>query len=346
MQRYVSGRISILSGDSLSSLADLGVSTDSKTGQLTFDSSVLSAALNDDPVAVRRVLSRFGDVIDGSNASFVSSTSATKAGTYTIEATQARTRAQSVARNAAAAIVGAGDLLVSFIEDNKRTNFAVTLDNMSVSEQIEAIQDAIDDRELDATVFLDGSGKINIRHNQYGANFGIEVSSDNAVAAGSGFVETGSLILDGNGDVDDPQHAAGTDLKGKINGIEVTSDGDVLVGKSGFAFEDLRIRVSNDFTGEAGQIRLNDGLGSSFTNLLNTFIDTDGILDTRIGSFDSAIARIEQQMDRVTERASLLEERLRKQFVNLEVTLGRLNATGEYLTQQLKSLPGVNSNKK
>ena len=50
-------------------------------------------------------------------------------------------------------------------------------------------------------------------------------------------------------------------------------------------------------------------------------------------------------MTKVTERATRLEERLRQQFVNLEVTLGRLNSTGEYLIAQLQTLPGATRNK-
>ena len=345
LQRYVSSRISILGADSLSSLADLGVSTDSKTGQLNFDSAVLSSALSDDPVAVRRVLSRFGDLIDGANATFVSSTSATKAGTYTVDVTEARTRAQSIATNAAVPIGGVDEkLLFSFLVEDKRTNLEMTLPaNSNVATQISTIQEAIDNRELDATVFLDGDGKINVRHNQYGVDFSIEVEAIDAAGALSGFVTGISLLPEPD---TSSQFDTGSDLKGKFNGIEVTSEGDTLVGKSGFAFEDLRIKVSNDFIGEAGQIRLNDGLGSSFANLLDNFVGLDGVLDTRIDSFDSTISRIDEQITRVNERANLLETRLRKQFVNLEVTLGRLNATGDYLAAQLKSLPGVNSNKK
>ena len=41
IQRYITGRISVLGGDSLSSLADIGVSTDSKTA-LNFNSAELS----------------------------------------------------------------------------------------------------------------------------------------------------------------------------------------------------------------------------------------------------------------------------------------------------------------
>ena len=202
---------------------------------------------------------------------------------------------------------------------------------MTPAQQVQAIQAEFTKRNIDVSATLEDN-KITVRHNQYGDDFKIDVTSDQA-AGESGYTNVTSTNT-------------GVDLKGTINNVEADVEGDVLVGKSGFGFEDLRVKVSNDFLGSAGQIRLNDGLGSSFTGLLDSFVGFGGVLGTKIQSFDSTISRIEQQVNRVAERAELLETRLRKQFVNLEVTLGRLNATGEFLTAQLKTLPGVQINKK
>ena len=337
MQRYVTGRISILGGDTISSLADIGITTDSTNGQLLFDSSKLTTALSDDPNAVRRLLSRFGDVVDGSNATFVGSTSVTKAGTYTIEVTQKRLRAEVV--GGAATTIQAGNDETLTVSVNTDENGAGSIRNagvaltegMTPAQQVLEIQRELDARDMNVSVTLE-DGKITLRHNEYGSDFSVSVSSSRA-GADSGFTNA-------------PDKDIGQDLEGTINGVEANVEADVLVGKSGFGFENLRVRVSNDFLGNAGQIRLNDGLGSSFTKLMDSFVGFEGVLSTRINSFNSTISRVEQQIDRVTERASLLETRLRKQFVNLEVTLGRLNATGEFLTAQLKTLPGVQINKK
>ena len=149
MQRYVSSRISVLGADSLSSLGDLGITTDSKTGQLNFDTSVLSKALSDDPTGVRRVLSRFGDILEGSDATFVSSTSATKAGTYSVEVLQARTRAQSIGTNAADTMAADGVVQFSVLEDGKLTNLQLTLKkDDTASGQVNRIQELFDSRIL------------------------------------------------------------------------------------------------------------------------------------------------------------------------------------------------------
>jgi flagellar hook-associated protein 2 len=351
LQRYVTGRISILGGDTLSALSDIGISTDSKTGQLSFDSAKLATALNDDSTAVRRLLSRFGDLIDGSNASYVSSTSATQAGSYQVEVTTARTRAEVRGLAALQERIGGDgteELTIRINSDAQDNGNIISMivslnEGDTVADQLEKIQSSLEAKDTDTTASLE-DGILVIRSNNYGDDFEIEITSDFDDDSGvgkSGFHDDNNAVNLANRNF----KQIGTDLVGKFNGLTVKSDGDTLIGGGGFAFEDLRIRVSNDFIGDAGTIRLNDGLGSSFSKLLDRFISTEGVLSNKIGSFDSAISRIEQQITRVNERASLLETRLRKQFVNLEVTLGRLNAQGDFLTQQLKTLPGI-SNKK
>lgn len=331
LQRYVTGRIGILGSDTLSSLADLGVTTDSKTGQLSFNTAKLATALNKDATGVRRLLSRFGDLVEGSNASFVSSTAATKAGTYAVKVTQARTRAEVIGTNAVATLASPESLTIRVNKDANGTGNVTSMvvnlaAGLSASAQVTAIQDVLDTKNVNVTASIE-SGKLVLRHNEYGSTFKIDVTSS-LIAGNTGFTTT--QVAD-----------QGTDLKGTLNGVEATASGDELIGKVGFAFDGLRVRVDNDFVGTAGTIRLNDGLGSSFTKLLDSFVSTEGVLSTRIKSFDATISRVQAQITRVSERASLLETRLRKQFSTLEVTLGRLNATGQYLTAQLKALPGV-----
>jgi flagellar hook-associated protein 2 len=330
LQNYVTGRISVLNGDGPSSLADVGVTTDSKTGQLFFDSSKLSSALNDDPNAVRRLLSRFGDVVDGSNTSFVSSTSSTKAGTYRVNVTQARERAE-VTGGAASTINTAERLTLNINEDTQGTGriSSLVVDftvGMTATQQAQTLQDAFNQRNLDLSATLEDN-KLVIRHNQYGDDYRIDITSDRATGD-SGFTSITSSDT-------------GVDLKGTINGVTAEAYGNSLVGRDGYSFEGLQVQVTDGFLGEAGQIRLNDGLGSSFSKILDSFVGFGGVIGDKIQSFDSKISRFEEQMSRVTERATRMEERLRQQFVNLEVTLGRLNATGNYLNAQLAALPGV-----
>lgn len=317
-----------------SALADLGISTDSKTGLINFDSSKLSEALSENVNGVRRLLSGLGENSPGASASFVSSTNNTEAGAYNIKVTQARTRA-TVQSGLSQKLGSDEDLSFRINSDAQGTGnikaLVVSLSkDMDVQQQVEAIQNAFDDRDLQVTASLQ-DGKITIRHNEYGDDYKIEVFS-NLLAGDSGFT---TAVNSGTG----------TDLEGTISGVRAEVSGDVLIGKSGYKFEGLRVKVANDFTGNAGQVSLSEGIGQSFTSLLDSFVGFGGLLSNKIDSFDSVISRFEEQMNKVTDRATRLEERLRQQFVNLEVTLGKLNSTGEYLIAQLQTLPGAQRNK-
>jgi flagellar capping protein FliD len=39
------------------------------------------------------------------------------------------------------------------------------------------------------------------------------------------------------------------------------------------------------------------------------------------------------------------EQRLRRQFTNMEVTMGKLDALGSYVTQQMEAIAGTNRKK-
>ena len=334
LQNFITSRLNDF-GSGPSALVDLGISSDSKTGQLNFDSAKLSEALNGDPNGVRRLLSSFGEVVEGSQVSFLASSNATKSGVYNVKVTQARTRA---------AVTAGSD--AQTINSNERLSFRINSDaqgtgnvqslivdltiGMTANQQVSTLQNAFDARDAKITASLE-NGKIAIRHNEYGDDYKLEVTSD--LASGeSGFTNVTSSNT-------------GTDLLGTINGVQAEVSGDTLIGKNGYGFEGLRVRVSNDFVGEAGQVSLSEGLGASFSSLLDSFVGFGGLLSNKIDSFDSVISRFEEQMNKVTARATRIEERLRQQFVDLEVTLGRLNSTGEYLVAQLQNLPGVQRRK-
>ena len=109
---------------------------------------------------------------------------------------------------------------------------------MTPAQQVQSIQAEFTKRNIDVSATLE-DGKIIVRHNQYGDDFKIDATSDQA-AGESGFTNVTSTNT-------------GVDLKGTINNVEADVEGDVLVGKSGFGFEDLLGgRVEDGRTGRAG----------------------------------------------------------------------------------------------
>lgn len=92
-------------------------------------------------------------------------------------------------------------------------------------------------------------------------------------------------------------------------------------------------RVSSIFGGEAG-------LGIALDGLLQGYLAADGILDVRNDTLASRTRSIDRQVSSIESRLDRTERRLRTQFTALDSLLARLTVTSDYLTQQLRALPG------
>lgn len=73
---------------------------------------------------------------------------------------------------------------------------------------------------------------------------------------------------------------------------------------------------------------------------------TDGFLVGRKKSVDSNIKRIDQRIEMTEMRLEKRQQYLTDQFTSLELLVSEMNATGNYLTQQLKSLENLWNYKK
>ena len=64
-----------------------------------------------------------------------------------------------------------------------------------------------------------------------------------------------------------------------------------------------------------------EGLGTRLLRRLDTFVKTDGILDSRRDSTEARIDRIEKRIDRWDDRLARREEALRLQYAQLQEAL-------------------------
>ena len=340
VQQFMTGRIPGLGTDTISSLAELGFETNPETGVMSFNSGKLDDALRDDPDAVARVLSQFGERLSG-DFEFVRRSQNTKAGTYRVEVTQARTRAET--NSGVAAEVLAADEQITVRLNRRAQNddggvFAETTIDLTagdtVAQQISKLNAGLSDAGYAVTAYLDADGAIALRSDEYGGDFALEVISD--TAAGAGTSNIGNILLE----------AQGTDLEGRIGGRPArVLDGDILKGEDGYDTDDIEVRIPNDTDGILGNVRIADGVSQALPSLIDAFTGPGGLLRSRTSGIDSRISSFEDDILAQERRAQQIEERLRRQFANLEVTLGQTQALGDYVTQQLAALPKVSSNK-
>jgi len=117
------------------------------------------------------------------------------------------------------------------------------------------------------------------------------------------------------------------------------------VNKEGYLEKSTLVRSLNDsldnnfddigkaFAGE-------NGIASKFEELLNNYVDTNGIMKQREDSLNGQISELEDDVENHQFRMESLEARLREQYAGLDVLLAQMQSTQTYLSAQLASLPG------
>ncbi|GMQ88681.1 MAG: flagellar filament capping protein FliD [Gammaproteobacteria bacterium] len=106
----------------------------------------------------------------------------------------------------------------------------------------------------------------------------------------------------------------------------------------------LQKAIDSDFAGMA-ELFANDNQGYLFRvdALVSTFVQTDGFIDTRQDGLNTRIDTVDQRILDMEYRLEIREQRLLNQFTALDVLVANLQSTGNFLTQQLASLPKINS---
>jgi flagellar hook-associated protein 2 len=118
-------------------------------------------------------------------------------------------------------------------------------------------------------------------------------------------------------------------------GIDVQLDGKLEV-----IDDDLGAILNSDFS-KLGQLFANsDGYATRLFGIVDGFLQTGGIIETRTAGLNSAIDDFSEQRDALGERLASLESRLLRQFNALDSLVGELSSTSAFLTQQLSNLPG------
>ncbi len=85
------------------------------------------------------------------------------------------------------------------------------------------------------------------------------------------------------------------------------------------------------------------GMAQSFTTALSGYVDDDGIIDSRTDGLQNRLDGIDDKRDVLARRMDALEARLSAQFTAMDILVSQLQATGNFLTQQLANLPSLSS---
>jgi flagellar hook-associated protein 2 len=141
------------------------------------------------------------------------------------------------------------------------------------------------------------------------------------------------------------RHLLSTSVQG-MGGISALADIGITSDKTGNLQLDsakLEKAMSTNFDAIANLFSSENGLAHKFDSLLKNYLSSDGPLSSRIEGVGKSIADITDQRKALNVKLAALESRYRKQFTAMDALVGQLQSTGNFLTQQLKSLPGITS---
>jgi flagellar hook-associated protein 2 len=85
----------------------------------------------------------------------------------------------------------------------------------------------------------------------------------------------------------------------------------------------------------------NTGLASKMSSLLDSYIKTGGVMDSRDSSLDEQLSRIADSREQLNTRMAAYSDRLYKQYNAMDLVVANLNSSASDLQSRLDSLPGV-----
>ncbi len=339
------------------SFASLGILT-ARDGTLEFDSDKFNAALETEPDAVKHLLAGGKSSSTNNDINILSITDNIGAGSYNVEVGQQPKQGSWTGNNFAASNLnfstggpfdfkiavdgvnsnsisinknyfddGAGGSLSS---ENALSAFSADLQNL-----INADSNLVASGKS-VTVnpsFFSGTnnGQLNIVSSVYGVSSAVAIVED--------FTEV-SMQASIAG-------IPGVDGTATIGGQEATLNGNILTGSGIFAGFQLEINGGAAGTGSDSlftSITVKEGKMSQLSRLIDSFLESDGLLDSKTDGLNASINDINAQRQKLEERLTLIEARYIKQFSAMDSLVAQLNTTSSFLQNQLASLPGARQN--
>ena len=118
-------------------------------------------------------------------------------------------------------------------------------------------------------------------------------------------------------------------------GITTNSDGTLSLDST-----KLNSALDINFDDVAELFSSSNGIAVKLDGVLNEYVKTGGIIDSKTQGLNSSIEDIAGEFEALNLKLESLEERLLAQFSALDVLLTQLNSTSNFLTEQFKILGG------
>ncbi len=310
-------------------LSDIGITTNATTGLLDIDNDKLADAINGNVDDVIGLFAAFGRPTD-TLVSFDSATDATLEGNYNISITSLATKGSLTGSAAANLTISTGiNDAISIKVDGITADITLTAGTYTASSLIAEVQSQINSSTALSTanssvVVTETSGVLSITSERFGS------ASDVVIVGGNG-----SADLLGTS----PTNTIGKDVVGTIGGVTATGSGQFLTGTG--AASGLKILINGGALGDRGSISFARGFAERFDSFVSSLLDDEGIFSSTIDSIESRIDGIGDDREVLSRRLASMEQRLRDQFIALDLFVSQSQSTSSFLTSQLASLPPI-----
>ena len=162
---------------------------------------------------------------------------------------------------------------------------------------------------------------VTVQHKYYGGNKGFEISGANTAL---GIPDTaGAAIL-------------GADIVGTINGETTTGSGQVLVGNAGGADGIALLYSGNTTPPFTSNMNIGMGIAASFDGILDLFSNPfSGLIQNTVLASEGTYNTLSKRIDDLNTQLEKQRVTLTRSFLQMEQAMNSLNATGDFLTQQV-----------
>lgn len=323
--------------NSVQSLADVGISTNPQTGQMTFDQAKFTQKLQNHPNDVAALFGDQGRTTD-SQVQFQNGSVNTKAGTYAVNVSALATQGAytgSAAIGSNTTIDSTNDTFSVKVDGGQTANITLNQGTYATAQDlVNQIQSQLDANTTlkaagaSVTVGLDASNHLTFTSNSYGSNSSVDVT-----AVGSGSASSLGLSVK-NG-------TAGTDVAGTINGATATGTGQTLYAASGDDSDGIALKVTGGTTGDRGTVTYTKGFGNRMVDSINSMLGSDGLITNRNDFYQSQLKSISKQQQQLTDQMNAYRSRLEKEFTSADTRISQLNSTMSFLSAQMSALTGA-----
>jgi flagellar hook-associated protein 2 len=321
----------LAAGSPFSSAALVGVALD-KTGKLTIDTTVLGNALSQNPDAVKALFQTNG-VTSSPDFSYVSSSNKSTAGAYTVNVTAPSTK-PSVASSANNFVyAGTNGDTMTLADSLSGKSGTISLEVGDTPDTVAAKLTTMFQAQGVRLSASNASGALTITGADYGSkpSFTTSYSSSNVA----------TLLGIAAGTTRNGQDIQGTFFDG-VNSYAATGDGQVLTGATGTPVDGLAMMYKG-IAASSGHLDFAVGVAGLANRITDQISNADGIATQQQVTLQASINALATRQTDIQSSLTAQRAALTAQFTAMESALSKIQAQGQWLTQQINAMNSLKS---